>query len=238
MFAELEKIMDFAVETGDFAAALQQNVTGKKSGSGVEKTGKFLRTLYSFDNSYLPFIAFKYFWKEAEAAIRPLISLIYAVNHDTLLTESIDVVLNTNVGEKAPIELFENNIEKYHPTKYSPRTRKSMAQNLASSWKQAGFIEGKTRNIRRQPEISYQVACFAFLLAYLKGDRGEFIWNGTGVKALCLTESSLRELAIECAKRDLMEYQHAGSVTSISFRNLLTKTGIDAIENRPTATGV
>jgi hypothetical protein len=238
MFAELEKVMDYAIDTGNFTEALEQNVAGKKSGSGVEYTAAFLKRLYGFDNGYPSFIALKYFWKASETAIRPLLAFVFAINHDNLMAESINAVANNQPGEKVTIESLEDNIEKYHPGKYSPRTRKSIAQNIASSWKQAGFIEGKVKNIRKQPEITYKVACFAFFLAYLEGHRGEFIWTSTGVKALCLTESALREHAIECAKRDLMQYQHAGSVTAISFRNLLTKTGIHAIENRPTAAGV
>ena len=122
-------------------------------------------------------------------------------------------------------------IEKYHPNQYSANTRRSMAQNIASSWKQAGFIEGKVKNIRTQPEVTYRVACFAFLLAYLNGNRGDFIWGSIGVNALCLYESKLRELAIECAKKDLMQYQYAGSVTAINFTNLLNKIGINGSTN-------
>lgn len=231
MFAELEKVMDYALDAGGYSEAMHQNVMGKKSGSGVEKTANYLRQLYGFDTNYAPFMAFHYFWKEAEADNRPLLAFVFAINQDTLLAESIDVVAKTIPGEKVTIDMLEENIERYNPGKYSPRTRKSMAQNIASSWKQAGFIEGKVKNIRKQQEITYRVACLAFFLAYLKGDRGEFIWNSTVVKALCLTEASLRELAIECAKRDLMEYQHAGSLTSISFYNLLNKIGLNAIKN-------
>jgi hypothetical protein len=127
--------------------------------------------------------------------------------------------------------LFEEMIEEHHPNQYSANTRRSMAQNIASSWKQAGFIEGKVKNIRTQPEVTYRVACFAFLLAYLKGDRGDFIWNSIGVNALCLYESKLRALAIECARKDLMQYQFAGSVTAISFTNLLNKIGVNGNTN-------
>ena len=66
-------------------------------------------------------------------------------------------------------------------------------------------------------------------MAYLNGVRGEYILNNVGVKALCLSESRLRELAIECTKRDLMQYQFAGNITAISFNNLLIKIGINAI---------
>jgi len=227
MFAELEKVMDYALENDNFIESLSHNVTGKKSTSGVGKTAGYLKQLYGFDNSYSSFIAFKYFWKITDFAEKPFIAFIFAINHDDLLAESIQVILDTKPGDKAAIEKFEEEIGKYHPNQYSPNTRKSIAQNIASSWKQAGFIEGKVKNIRKQPEMGYRVACFAFLLAYLKGDRGDFIWNSIGVKSLCLSEGKLREWAVECAKKDLMQYQYAGSVTAIGFHNLLNKIGIN-----------
>jgi hypothetical protein len=229
MFAELEKVMDYSIDSDEFLESLSKNITGKKSNSGVEKTAIYLKKLYSLDVRHQPFIAFKYFWKIAETSDKSLLAFIYAINNDDLLAESIQVLQDTKLNEKALIELFEQNIERYHPKQYSENTRKSMAQNIASSWKQSGFIEGKIKNIRTQPKISYLVACLAFLLAYLKGDRGDFLWNSIGVKALLLNESKLRDLAIECAKRDLIQYQYAGSVTAISFNNLLNKIGINVI---------
>ncbi len=223
MFAELEKVMAYSLDGDNFLESLEHNVTGKKSNSGVEKTANYLKQLYGFDTNFPPFGAFKYFWNISEPNEKPLITLVYAANQDELLAESIQVMQIVKPGEKATREAFEEVIEKYHPNQYSANTRRSMAQNIASSWKQAGYIKGKVKNIRTQPEISYRVACFAFLLAYLKGDRGDFIWNSIGVSALCLYESKLRELAIDCAKKDLMQYQYAGSITVISFTNLLSK---------------
>ncbi len=231
MFAELEKVMASSLESDNFLESISQNVTGKRSRSGVEHTSWYLQKLYKFDMAGSSFLALSYFWKNSDAIERPLLAFVYAINNDDLFAESIQVLQQTKTDEKVSIELFEETIEKYHPNQYSPNTIKSMAQNLASSWKQGGFIEGKVKNIRVQPKISYQVACFAFLLAYLKGDRGDFIWNSIGVKALMLNEIRLRELAGECAKRDIMQYQYAGSVTAIGFKNLLNKIGIDAIKN-------
>ena len=231
MYAELEKVMAYSLDGDNFLESLGHNVTGKKSNSGVEKTANYLKRLYGFDMQYPPFVAFKYFWKISDPNEKPLIAFVYAVNKDDLLAESVQVLQSVKPGEKATIELFEEVIEKYHPNQYSANTRRSMAQNIASSWKQAGFIEGKVKNIRTQPEVTYRVACFAFLLAYINGDRGDFIWGSIGVNALCLYESKLRELAIECAKKDLMQYQYAGSVTAISFTNLLNKIGINGNTN-------
>lgn len=229
MFAELEKVMDYSIEMDNYIEALEQNITGKLSNSGAANTAKYLKKLYGFNTEYPPFIAFKYFWKVADHQYRSLLAFVYTVIHDDILSQSIEVVCKAKNGERVPVEKFEDNIEHYHPQRFSPKTRKSISQNIASSWKQAGFIEGKVKNIRVQPDIHYQVAGFAFFLAYLNGDRGEFIWKNRGVKALCLSESDLRNLAMECNKRDMMLYQSAGAVTTISFNQLLKKTGIDAI---------
>lgn len=231
MFAELEKVMDYSLDDNSYFEALSNNVTGKKSADGVKQTARFLTKIYSFDISNVFFDAFRYFWAITDTSEKSLISFIYAINQDYLLSESIDVIKSVQIGEKVTVEFFENNIEKNYPNKYSKVTRHSIAKNLASSWKQAGFIEGKVKNIRTQPVITYRAACFAFLMAYLNGDRGDFIWGSIGVNSLCLYESELRELAIECAKKDLMQYQYAGSVTAINFTNLLNKIGINGNTN-------
>lgn len=231
MFSELEKVMSFSLESGQYLDAMADNVFGKKSSDGVKQTKGFLKRLYGFDSQYPPFAAFIYFWKMSEPNEKPLIAFLYAVNQDNILAESVQVLQNVKLGTKVAVEHFEEIVEKYHPNQYAANTLRSTAQNLASSWKQAGFIEGKVKNIRIQPEITYRTACFAFLLAYLNGDRGDFIWNNIGVNALCLHESKLRALAIECAKNDLMQYQYAGSVTAINFTNLLIKMGIHGNSN-------
>lgn len=231
MYAELEKVMAYSIDGDNFLESLGHNVTGKKSNSGIAKTGNYLKRLYGFDMQYPAFVALKYFWKISDESEKPLIAFVFAVNHDDLLAESVQVLNTLNLGAKASVELFEETIEKFHPNQYSKVTRRSIGKNLASSWKQAGFIQGKVKNIRSQPEITYRVACFAFLLAYLNGKRGEFIWSSIGVSALCLQESKLRELALECARKDFMQYQYAGSVTAISFTNLLNKIGINGNTN-------
>jgi hypothetical protein len=223
--------MAYSIDNDNFMESLGLNVTGKKSNSGVEKTANFLKRLYGFDENNPSFTAFKYFWKISEPNEKPLIAFVYAVNQDQLLAESVQVLQNVKPGAKVATSFFEEEIEKYHPNQYSLITKHSIGKNLASSWKQAGFIEGKVKNIRTQPEITYRIACFAFLLAYLKGDRGDFIWGSIGVNALCLYQTELRALASECAKKDLMQYQYAGSVTAISFTNLLNKMGIDGNTN-------
>ncbi len=183
------------------------------------------------DTTYPPFKAFKYFWQVVSEKEKPIIALLYAISHDYLLAESADIIINTAIGEKVTIQKLEENIEQLHLGSYSINTRKSLAQNIASSWKQAGFITGKVKNIRTQPEIGYYSVAFAFLMAYVNAERGDFILSSKWVKVLGVADGVVRLYALEGAKRDLMQYQYAGNVTAVSFNNLFSKMNIDGIQS-------
>jgi len=201
MFTELAKVMNHGVENDDYFDSLRQNVISKATKSGITKTSQYLKRIYEFDVKSPSFKCFKHFWGEVNERDKPLLALIYAIGKDYLLKESIPVISNTEIGKKVTVESIESHLENLYPQKYSANTRRSMAQNIASSWKQAGFITGKVKNIRTQPEINYLVVTFAFFIAYLTGLRGDFHHKkATGCKALSLGEKTIRSLAIEAAK--------------------------------------
>lgn len=229
MFLELSRVMDFSAENDTYLEAMGNNVFGKRSQDNVRKSSHLLTQLYQFDVTRTKFKAFKTFWLDCDEPERAHIALLFAVNNDYLLAESVQVIAHCKVGEKVKVETLMENVEKYHPNRFTESTLRSVAQNIASSWKQAGFIKGKVKNIRSQPAIGYKVVAFAMFLSFLDGERGDFIMHSKSVSALCLGESKLRELAIEASKRDYLNYQYAGSVTAISFDNILKKLGADAI---------
>jgi hypothetical protein len=231
MFAELAKVMDYAVSDDSYLESLQQNIAGKTTRSNQDKTTTYLRRLYSFDMTSSDFRCFKYFWEIAEGTDRPLIAFLYACSRDFLLNESVDSVLPTPIGEKVTIEKLEAAIETLHPDRYSDKTRRSLAQNIASSWKQAGYIEGKVKNIRVPTSPSYTAVAFATLLAYLTGSRGEYLLTSQSVRVLAINKDEIRAMLFEAAKRDLLQYQNVGHVTTVSFKNLFRRLGIDGIED-------
>lgn len=229
MFAELSKVMDHAMQDGRYLESLTENITNKRTKSNQEKTLRYLTQLYGFNNKDTAFQCFNYFWQHAEPQEKPLLAFLYALGRDYLLAESIQVVVAATIGEKVSIEKLMDNLEAYHPGRFSPNTSRSVAQNIASSWKQAGYITGKVKNIRTTTQPSYLAITLALLLSNLNGDRGDFIFSSKWVKALGIEEAKVRDLAFEAAKRDLLQYQFAGSVTTIAFHNLFQKLGIHGI---------
>jgi hypothetical protein len=231
MFNEFSRIMENGLSIGNFEKALEDNAANKLTKNNQVKTNKLLQQLYGFKQSDYQFVALEYFWKLADTNTKPILAFLFAVNKDFLLLQSIDIVKLSRLKDSVPISKFEENIEEYHPGRYSPITRFSAAKNLASSWKQAGFIQGKIRNIRVQPEIHYTVVAYALLLAHLNGYQGDFIFTHPSVRALCLSELNIRDLAVEAAKRDMLSYQHSGGVTVFNFNNLINKLNINAFNS-------
>lgn len=229
MFTELSKVMDFSIESDNYFQSLENNILGKKSQNGIKQTTGFLTILYIFDIHYNPFKVFKEFWLRTDEYEKPVVALLFALTHDYLLSESISIVSGTDLSAKVDIERIESNIEKYHPNRFTKNTLRSVAQNVASSWKQAGFITGKVKNIRTQPSITYNMVAFAFIMAYLDGLRGDFILSSKWVKALCLEENITRELAVEASQRGLIQYHFLGDVTSVTCNEFFNKLQINVI---------
>ncbi len=221
MFSELSQVMSHGIEGVDFNDIFNSNVSNKLSNRNLVKTNQYLKQLYGFERDDLSFRCFTHYWSLADNEKKSILALLFALSNDFLLRESIAVVVNTKVGERVAVESFDDTIEKYHPGSYSVNTRRSAAQNVASSWKQAGYIQGKVKNIRVQPAHDYYTVAFALLLSYLHGDRGDYILLSKWVKALALNTEELRDVIKEAAKRDLLQYQYGGNVTVISFENQL-----------------
>lgn len=227
MLAELERVMSYGISHGSFEEAMADNVTGKLSRTNLEKTNRYLKNLYGFNEEDPFFKAFTWYWKQCPDSDHGVISLLYALKNDFLLAESIEVVLKVSIGQKVHLDLLKENIQKKHPGRYSSTSEHSIAQNIASSWKQAGFIKGKKKSLRVHPPIDYWVVSFAILMSYLAGQRGDFLLSSKYARALGLSETKQREFLSEASKRDILQYQYSGDVTIISFINLLKNIGIN-----------
>ena len=227
MFAELKRIMVYAANNNSFEGSFTDNIIGKLSRSNQIKTNRYLKQLYSFNLSDPFFVSFFWFWKNIPESELPVIALLYAIHRDYLLAESIDAVINIKPNSKVTVDYFMAAIDSHHQGQFSSATLRSVAQNIASSWKQAGFIEGKVKNIKIEREFGYYTVSFALLLGYLENLRGEYLMESKYIRALNLERRKLMDLISEAAKRDILSYQHAGNIVTIHFTKLLKEIGID-----------
>jgi len=221
MTNELIKIMDFPEENISYSQIMDKNVFNKKTESSLKKTVQYLKQLYSFDENDKRFLSFQDYWNKIEQEEKPLLALLYAVNKDYLIKESVEFINSVKYNEKANIEGFEANIQRNHPTRFAPKTLRSVAQNVASSWKQAGYLIGKIKNIRNKRTPSYISVAYAFLMAYLDGARGEYLFEHPSVQTLDASKDEILNLLKEASNRDFLDYNKAGASLIISFDRYL-----------------
>lgn len=232
MFAELSRLMDFSIgEKTDFENLLNENVIAKQTQYNKKDTAKCLKKLYGLDDNEPFFKVFHYFWSLAPAKEKPLLAFLLAITRDSLLEESIETVLNVSPGNRVEVSVIEQSIESNHPKRYTEKTRLSLAQNINSSWKQAGLVTGKMKNIRTQVIPGYYAVAYALFLGYLQGLRGDFLFQSKWTKVLDSSENELRSLAQEAAKRELLLFQYAGNVTVVKFKPLAQKLHLYGIED-------
>ena len=221
MSAELIEVMDFHKENLDYFEIMEDNVFNKKTESSKNNTINYLTKLYNFKKEDKKFLSLELYWNTIEDNEKPLLAILFAVSKDYLMQESVDFVKSVKNNNKASIEEFEANVQHYHSNRFSPKTLRSVSQNIASSWKQAGYILGKIKNIRTVNPPSYFAVAFAFLLAYLDDFRGDYLFDHPSVKALDASKEELMLLLKSASERELLNFNRSGASIVISFEQYL-----------------
>ena len=91
------------------------------------------------------------------------------------------------------------------------------AQRLASTWTQAGHLQGKVRKRRARPRVSPVVLTFAVSLGHLSGLRGTLLFQSPWMQFLDRKPAELQDLAFEASSRGWMTYRSSGDVVEITL---------------------
>lgn len=198
-----------------------ENCLGKRSGKTRTLTFRHLVDLYSLDTSALLFRALLFFWQRDPDG-RPLLALLCSYSRDSILRSSASFILPNHEGTTVSRESLETFIDSIEPGRFSPATLKSTAQNINSSWTQAGILTGKVRKVRTRANPTPGAVSYALLLGYLTGARGESLFQTEYIKLLdCSFERAL-SLAEDASRRGWIVFKRVGDVIEVVFPNLIT----------------
>jgi hypothetical protein len=206
-------------------AVIEDNVLGKNTESNRKKTLSYLRRIYSLDPTLAVFRCFRFFSYCEPAEIHQL-ALLCAHSRDPLLTEMAPLYLKLPVGRKLERETVEEAIEECRPGQYSYKMKRSMAQNLSSSFTYSGHLRGKVNKERVTPSTGPAAAAYALLLSYLLGKRSQLLFESSLCRLLDRPSSYLKSLAHNASLRGWINYKAAGGVVEVSFPELLTEKEI------------
>jgi len=224
MFQELVAVLNHVPANASAAsyqkAIIDDNVLGKPTRTTRERSAKRLVELYALDPDCTLFRLLRHFWP-ADSASEPMLAFLLASARDPLLREATPLVVGIKQDEPVTAEVIGEHLAQQYPSRFRPTTLHSTAQNVASSWTQAGYVRGKVKKIRIKPNVTPVVLSYAAVLGYLCGLRGKLLLDSPWTRLLDRSPAEITDLAHEASKQGWLRYKGAGSVVEIAFPGML-----------------
>jgi hypothetical protein len=217
----LERVDADAPASTYVAAIMGDNVLGKPTRSTRDRTATYLIELYALDPRCTLFRLLRHFWA-IDADSQPMLAFLLTCARDPLLCAAAPFVLTIPLGAIVQPMAIADFLQEHYPARFQPSTLLATAQRLASSWRQAGYLQGKQTKRRTHPQVTPIVMAYALLLAYLSGLRGARLLDSTWTRLLDCSPTMLTELAMEASQQGWLRYKAAGAVVEITFPGLLT----------------
>jgi hypothetical protein len=210
----------------DFRRAIvDENVLNKKTESTRRETLRRLRELYTLDLGVPIFEVLRKYWPH-DAAGRPLLALLVALARDPLLRISAEVILRSRAGDEVPVSAFDEALSRAMPGHFGPKIQAATARHIASSWEQSGHLTGRLRKTRVAVRPTPWAVTLALFLAYLAGERGEYLVSSQWLLLLDVRPGDADEDIASAHRLGLLNFFRSGSVVQITFPALLKATGI------------
>jgi len=220
--SSLVRAMPPAVSKSDFGRAIvDDNILEKPTLSSRKKSLHHLVELYGMDPSRA---LFRVLWSlsHADAASLPQLCLICAYARDSQLRHSFELIRSLRIGEALERSSMEQHLESGFPGRFSPAMKKSMAQNVNTTWTFGGHLSGKVRKARQVPQPRPSSAAYAMFVGYLTGLRGEQLLDSSFGALVSSSRAQLLSALRLASAKGLLSLKSAAGIVEFDFSNLLT----------------
>jgi hypothetical protein len=202
---------------------LHDNVLGKPSVRAREAALVRLRQLYGITEDCPVCSVMRRLWARDPAG-RPLLALLCALARDPTLRDGAAAVLDASPGEPVRWPAIAAAFEARHPGRLGEKMAKSLAQNAASSWTQAGFLRGAVRKERVRAVATPTTAAYAALVAGLCGFGGMRLIESRWLDVLDRPVEDRITLVRQAEGLGLARVRNIGDVFEIDARGPLART--------------
>jgi hypothetical protein len=225
MFLEmctLVRALPLTTTRADFTKAiLEENVLEKPTLSSRKKSLRHLVEIYGMDPSKP---LFRLLWELGHTDLDslPQLCLVCAYARDPQLRQSFELVRTLPLGAVLTRAAMEQHLENGFPGRFSPAMKKSMAQNVNTTWTFRGHLAGRAKKTRRLPEPRPISAAYAMFVGYLTGLRGEWLLDSSFAALVASNRSQLETALVLASARGLLSLKRAAGIVEVDFSNLLT----------------
>ncbi len=203
-------------------AIVDDNVLGKPTFASREKSYRHLIQLYSLEPTLALFRILRKLASDEPASL-PLMAATCAFCRDAQLRASFSMIEKRDRGEVLTREQMEEHLEKSFPGRFSPAMKKSLAQNVNTTWTESGHLSGRSKKIRAVPEARVAASVYAMTLGYLLGLRGQSLLSSVFSRLVAPDPSFVASHLAMATGRGWVRFRQAGGVVEIDCSPLLTE---------------
>lgn len=197
-------------------AVVGENVLGRPTRAGRQRSFRHLRELYYLDPARREFAAMRRLW-DIDPDARPLLAGILAFTRDSILRASFRTVQRARIGSIVTSMELTEAVAAVYGANLSEDTLRKTGRNTGACWTQAGHLAGRTKKVRQAIEASPAAVTFAAYLGHLAGNRGVGVLDTPWAALLDLPAGTALDFLRRAHRQGLIDLLVAGSVVDVSF---------------------
>lgn len=223
MLSELRSVLDHTAHESDRASykrsVVDDNCLGKPTASTRRLSFQRLSELYALDPQITLFRLLRRLWK-MDVRSQPQLAVLVALARDPLLRSSAAAVLNLKVGEEFRRSAAEFALSAVTEGRLNERILAKVVRNCASSWAQAGHLQGRTFKRRQQVKPHFVSVTMALAVGHAAGFRGEALFRCPWVRVLDVDPGAARNFALEAKRAGLLDLRISDKIVDLQLDRL------------------
>jgi hypothetical protein len=197
-------------------AVVDDNVLGRPTQAGRQRSFRHLRELYFLDPLRSEFAALRRLW-DIETDAQPLIAGILAFTRDGILRASFAAIQQTPPGGIVTSDDLTKAVTAVYGVDLSESTLGKTGRNTGACWTQTGHLAGRTKKVRQSIEAFPAAVAYAAYLGHLAGKRGAGVLDTPWAVVLDLPIGAGVDALRRAHTQGLLDLLVAGNVVDVSF---------------------
>ena len=197
-------------------AVVEDNILGRPTLAGRQRSFRHLRELYFLDPGRVEFAALRSLW-DIDPAAQPLLAGLLAFTRDEVLRASFAAVADLPVGSGVTSADLTAAVAAQFGNEMSESTLGKTGRNTGACWTQTGHLAGRAKKVRTEVEARPVAIAYAAYLGHLAGGRGLGVLDNPWSQILGLAPGRTLEALRDAHTQGLLDLLVAGNVADVSF---------------------
>lgn len=200
-------------------AVVDENVLGRPTLTGRQRSFRHLRELYFLDPARREFSAMRRLW-DVDPNAQPLLAGILAFTRDGILRASFQAVKQSPTGAVVTSNDLTKAVSAEYDTQLSDATLGKTGRNTGACWTQTGHLAGRAKKIRQKVQAFPAAVAYAAYLGHLSGNRGVSVLENPWSALLDIPSGAELDALRAAHTQGLIDLLVAGNVVDVNFTRL------------------